>query len=122
MGKGKGSFDHWSTRVAINQIVFELKGMIHEQVARDAFRLAGHKLPGTTTILVFWRAHTNKLPGVWRFAMKGDPPVVGKVHLKQGVTLESLKNPRKAVPLQSEQSLTAPAQTEGNPEAISPPS
>lgn len=46
MGKGKGSFDHWATRVAVNQIVLELKGMIHEQVARDAFRLAANKLPG----------------------------------------------------------------------------
>jgi ribosomal protein L16/L10AE len=46
MGKGKGTFDHWATRVAINQIVFELKGALHEQVARDAFRLAGNKLPG----------------------------------------------------------------------------
>lgn len=46
MGKGKGSFDHWATRVAINQIVLELKGLVHEQVVRDAFRLAGNKLPG----------------------------------------------------------------------------
>ena len=46
MGKGKGSFDHWATRVAVNQIVFEIKGHLHEQVIRDAFRLAGVKLPG----------------------------------------------------------------------------
>lgn len=48
MGKGKGSFDHWASRVAISKILFELKGEIHEQVVRDAFRLAGNKLPGTT--------------------------------------------------------------------------
>lgn len=48
MGKGKGSFDHWASRVAISKILFELKGEIHEQVVRDAFRLAGTKLPGTT--------------------------------------------------------------------------
>lgn len=46
MGKGKGSFDHWAARVAVNQIVFEIKGMLHEAVAKDAFRLAGNKLPG----------------------------------------------------------------------------
>lgn len=46
MGKGKGSFDHWAARVAVNQIVFEIKGMLHEAVVKDAFRLAGHKLPG----------------------------------------------------------------------------
>jgi len=46
MGKGKGSFDHWASRVAVSKIIFELKGDIHEQVARDAFRLAGNKMPG----------------------------------------------------------------------------
>jgi ribosomal protein L16 len=46
MGKGKGSFDHWASRVSVSRIVFELKGDVHEQVVRDAFRLAGHKLPG----------------------------------------------------------------------------
>lgn len=56
MGKGKGSFDHWAARVAVNQIVLELRGMIHEQVVRDAFRLAGNKLPGkyrTLSYLVY---------------------------------------------------------------------
>lgn len=46
MGKGKGSFDHWAARVAVSRILFELKGDLHEQVVRDAFRLAGNKLPG----------------------------------------------------------------------------
>ena len=47
MGKGKGSFDHWATRMAVSQVLFEIKGRLHEQVVRDAFRLAGNKLPGT---------------------------------------------------------------------------
>ena len=47
MGKGKGSFDYWAARVPVSRIIFELKGDLHEQVARDAFRLAGNKLPGT---------------------------------------------------------------------------
>lgn len=46
MGKGKGSFDHWASRIAVSKVIFELKGDIHEQVARDAFRLAGNKMPG----------------------------------------------------------------------------
>ena len=46
MGKGKGSFDHWAARVAVSQIVFEISGELHEQVIRDAMRLAGNKLPG----------------------------------------------------------------------------
>lgn len=47
MGKGKGKFDYWAARIPVNRIIFELKGKIHEKVARDAFRLAGHKMPGT---------------------------------------------------------------------------
>ncbi|KAI1456146.1 ribosomal protein L16 [Annulohypoxylon moriforme] len=83
MGKGKGSFDHWAARVAVNQIVLELRGLIHEQVVRDAFRLAGHKLPGQ-----------------WEFVRKGDPAVVGITKLK-GITLEELKRPRRKVPAES---------------------
>ena len=46
MGKGKGSFDHWASRVAVSKIIFEIRGDLHEQVVRDALRLAGNKLPG----------------------------------------------------------------------------
>jgi ribosomal protein L16 len=46
MGKGKGKFDYWAARVPVSRIVFELKGDIHEKIAREAFRLAAHKLPG----------------------------------------------------------------------------
>lgn len=46
MGKGKGSFDYWATRVAVSRVVFEMSGDVHEQVVKDAFRLAGNKLPG----------------------------------------------------------------------------
>ena len=46
MGKGKGTFNHWASRIAVSQIIFELKGDLHEQVVRDAFRLAANKLPG----------------------------------------------------------------------------
>lgn len=55
MGKGKGSFDHWATRISVSQILFEVRGRLHEQVVRDAFRLAGNKLPGkpNTSIALF---------------------------------------------------------------------
>ena len=46
MGKGKGSFDHWGSRVAVSKILFEVKGDLHEEIVRDAFRLAGNKMPG----------------------------------------------------------------------------
>ena len=46
MGKGKGSFDYWASRVAVSKIIFEVKGELHERVVRDAFRLAASKMPG----------------------------------------------------------------------------
>lgn len=46
MGKGKGKFDYWTVRLPVSRVVFEVKGDLHEKVAREAFRLAGHKLPG----------------------------------------------------------------------------
>jgi len=82
MGKGKGKFDYWAARVPVSTVVFELRGDIHEKVAREAFRLAGHKLPG-----------------LWEFVKKGEPPVVGITKLGNGVTLETLKRPRRKVPL-----------------------
>ena len=50
MGKGKGKFDYWTARVSVSRIIFELKGDIHEQIARDAFRLAANKMPGITSL------------------------------------------------------------------------
>lgn len=46
MGTGKGKFDHWACRVPVSRLIFELKGDIHEQVIRDAMRLAANKMPG----------------------------------------------------------------------------
>lgn len=46
MGTGKGKFDHWAVRVPVSRILFELKADCHEQVIRDALRLAANKLPG----------------------------------------------------------------------------
>ncbi len=44
MGKGKGSVDHWVAVVKPGRIMFELSG-VSEEVAREAMRLASHKLP-----------------------------------------------------------------------------
>ncbi|KAI9889707.1 MAG: mitochondrial ribosomal large subunit component [Vezdaea aestivalis] len=77
MGKGKGSFDHWASRIAVNKIIFELKGNMHEQVVRDAFRLAAAKMPGQ-----------------YEFVKRGDPAVMGMTKLVPGVTKEDLFRPR----------------------------
>lgn len=44
MGKGKGSPEHWVAVVKPGRIMFELSG-VSEEVAREAMRLAMHKLP-----------------------------------------------------------------------------
>ena len=44
MGKGKGSVEHWVARVKPGRVMFEIAG-VQEDVAREAFRLAAHKLP-----------------------------------------------------------------------------
>ncbi|MGI9352331.1 MAG: 50S ribosomal protein L16 [Rhizobiaceae bacterium] len=44
MGKGKGSPDYWACRVKPGRIMFEIDG-VSEEVAREALRLGGRKLP-----------------------------------------------------------------------------
>ena len=43
MGKGKGAPDHWVCPVKPGRVLFELEG-VAEDVAKEAMRLAGHKL------------------------------------------------------------------------------
>ncbi|HBY98134.1 MAG: 50S ribosomal protein L16 [Ardenticatenaceae bacterium] len=44
MGSGKGAVDHWVAVVKPGRMIFEIAG-IPEETAREAFRLASHKLP-----------------------------------------------------------------------------
>jgi len=47
LGGGKGSVDHYVVAVKPGRILFEMDG-IPEEVAREALRLASHKLPVKT--------------------------------------------------------------------------
>ena len=47
MGSGKGSVEYWVAPVKPGRILFEMDG-VTEETAREAFRLAGHKLPVKT--------------------------------------------------------------------------
>lgn len=47
MGGGKGSLDHFVVTVKPGQIMFEMSG-VAEEVAKEAMRLASHKLPVKT--------------------------------------------------------------------------
>ena len=44
MGSGKGSPEYWVAVVKPGRIMFEMDG-VSEEVAREAMRLASHKLP-----------------------------------------------------------------------------
>jgi len=44
MGSGKGAPDHWVAVVRPGRVLFELGG-VREDIAAEALRLAGHKLP-----------------------------------------------------------------------------
>ena len=44
MGSGKGSVDHWVAVVKPGRVLFEMNG-VSEEIAREAMRLAMHKLP-----------------------------------------------------------------------------
>ena len=44
MGGGKAVLDHWVVVVKPGRVLFEISG-VREDVAREAFRLAGNKLP-----------------------------------------------------------------------------
>jgi large subunit ribosomal protein L16 len=50
MGGGKGSVDHYVAAIKKGTILFELTG-VEEEVAREAFRLASHKLPVKTKFI-----------------------------------------------------------------------
>ena len=44
MGKGKGAPEYWVAVVKPGRVMFEIAG-VPEEMAREAFRLAAHKLP-----------------------------------------------------------------------------
>jgi large subunit ribosomal protein L16 len=51
MGSGKGGIDHYAARVRPGRIMFEMEG-VSEDVAREAMRLAGRKLPVPTKFVI----------------------------------------------------------------------
>lgn len=50
MGKGKGNPEYFAAKVKPGTIMFEMQG-VSEEVAREAMRLAAHKLPVKTKFL-----------------------------------------------------------------------
>ena len=50
MGSGKGSPEYWVAVVKPGRVMFEIAG-VSEEIAREALRLASHKLPIKTKIV-----------------------------------------------------------------------
>ncbi len=57
MGKGKGAPEEWVAVVRPGAVLYEMRG-VSEEIAKEAFRLAAHKLPIGTKFLV--RGFTNE--------------------------------------------------------------
>lgn len=51
MGKGKGNPEYWVAVVKPGRILYEMDGVTHD-VAHEALRLAAHKLPVATKVVV----------------------------------------------------------------------
>ena len=51
MGGGKGPPDHWVAVVKAGRILFEMGG-VGGEIAKEAMRLASHKLPISTKFIV----------------------------------------------------------------------
>ena len=47
MGKGKGAPEYWVAVVKPGRMIYEMSG-VSEEIAKEAMRLASHKLPLST--------------------------------------------------------------------------
>jgi large subunit ribosomal protein L16 len=56
MGKGKGSPDSWVCVVRPGTVLYEMEG-VTEEIAREALRLAAHKLPVSTKFIIREGSH-----------------------------------------------------------------
>lgn len=59
MGKGKGNTEFWVAVVKPDRVLFELSG-VTEVVAREAMRLASHKLPCKTKFIMRESSENNE--------------------------------------------------------------
>jgi large subunit ribosomal protein L16 len=56
MGKGKGSPDSWVCVIKPGMVLYEMEG-VTEEIAREALRLAAHKLPLSTKFITRGDVH-----------------------------------------------------------------
>ena len=58
MGKGKGAPEEWVAVIKPGRVLYEMEGVSYE-IAREAFRLAAHKLPIATKFLSRSHGHES---------------------------------------------------------------
>ena len=62
MGSGKGSPEYWVAVVKPGRIMFEMDG-VSEELAREAMRLAAHKLPIKTKLVTREQTQADEVEG-----------------------------------------------------------
>jgi large subunit ribosomal protein L16 len=67
MGSGKGAPDHWVCVVRPGRVLFEIAG-VREDIAKEAMRLASHKLPIETRFV------TKETPATVAASLPGGTP------------------------------------------------
>ena len=73
MGSGKGSPEYWVAVVKPGRVMFEIAG-VSEEVAREAIRLAGHKLPCKTKFIK--REDGKEVEITWSTSSYDEEPAV----------------------------------------------
>ena len=86
MGSGKGAPDHWVAVVKPGRILFEMAGVDHES-AVEAMRLASHKLPVATRVVV-----RDNAPEATRAVIEREAP-----GLSEAMRSETLKKTEMAM-------------------------
>lgn len=81
MGKGKGTFEFWATRVPTGRVIFEIGGTpIREELAREALRQAA-----------------DKLPTIMEFITRSTPPRLGNLVLQTEPSADQLSSPTQTI-------------------------
>ena len=69
MGGGKGSVEEWAADILPGRVMYEIQG-IDEKTAREAFRLAGHKIPVGYKFLIRGVIEANVIPNAAKAAAR----------------------------------------------------
>ena len=72
MGSGKGSPEYWVAVVKPGRVMFEIAG-VSEEVAREALRLASHKLPIKSKIVTRTDGKAVEVPVSKKAAVEEEP-------------------------------------------------